>query len=662
MNRRHSSQSLTKTLTQADIARLLKSRSAGTRIQTARKVAAQFSTGTLSDTERAIAEDILRKMVRDAEVRVREALSNNLKESTLLPHDIALSLAKDVDSVAVPLLECSIVLHDQDLIEIIKGCRPAKHVAIARRRAVSAKVADALIDSGTTEAVTELVGNEGADLTEPSLGKVLATYSGENTVKERLVYRTKLPVAIAERLVTMVSEGLREHLITHHDLPPQVASDLILQSRERATIRIASDHGAAEELVYQLKVNNRLTPSIILRALCMGNLTFFEQSMAQLAGIKVVNARRLIYDQGDLGLKAIYEKAGLPPKLFSVFRVGVNVARETERNGHEHDHEHYTRRMIERILTEFDDIGSDKVDVLLLLISRGHTSEIERLVTEISNANAAYKREIAERKRAEEALFAAKEQAEAANRAKSEFLALMSHELRTPLNAIIGFSEIIRDEMFGPVGNSSYREYAEDINDSGQHLLELVSDILNLSKVESGLDEIHDEKIALAEVIPPVLTLLKERAKRGGVDLEVECPQELPALRADRRKLKQILVNILSNAIKFTQAGGKVTLRVLCHADSGYVIQIADSGIGIAAEDMPKALAFFGQIDSVPNRKCEGTGIGLPLTQALVEMHGGSLNLESEAGVGTTVTVRFPATRIAWETTKAADLDQGQAP
>lgn len=251
-------------------------------------------------------------------------------------------------------------------------------------------------------------------------------------------------------------------------------------------------------------------------------------------------------------------------------------------------------------------------------------------------------------------LTEARDQAEAANKAKSEFLANMSHELRTPLNAIIGFSEIIGDEMLGPVGTPKYRDYAADINESGHHLLDLINDILDLSKVEAGTSELQEDVVHIHELVRSVKTLVSGRAEKGGVELELDVLDDVQALRADQRKLKQILVNLLSNAIKFTPAGGKITLRTWSRAESGYVFQIIDTGIGITPEDIPKALAPFQQIDSDLNRKYDGTGLGLPLVKALVEMHGGCLDLQSEVGVGTTVTVRFPAERIIAEPAMAA--------
>ena len=222
----------------------------------------------------------------------------------------------------------------------------------------------------------------------------------------------------------------------------------------------------------------------------------------------------------------------------------------------------------------------------------------------------------------------------------------MSHELRTPLNAVIGFSEIIRDEAFGPVGNSSYSDYGNDIHLSGQHLLGLINNILDLSKIESGNDVLIEDMLDIPETIDTAIMLTGRLAQQHDIKLEVDLAENLPALRADDRKVKQILVNLISNAVKFTPAGGKVTLKAWSRMESGYVLQVIDNGTGIAAKDVSKALKPFVQLDGGFDRKHEGTGLGLPLTKALVEQHGGSLDLQGEVDVGTTVTVRFPAQRI----------------
>jgi len=277
---------------------------------------------------------------------------------------------------------------------------------------------------------------------------------------------------------------------------------------------------------------------------------------------------------------------------------------------------------------------------------RESEKRLKQHVIELETAKRQYQSQGKELARLVEDLAIARDQAELANRTKSEFLANMSHELRTPLNAILGFSELMGKATLGPLGNPKYEEYARDINDSGRHLLALIQDILDLSKIEAGKLELDEEDIDVARAIRSCMVLVKERARNGGVKLLTDLPDDLPALHADERKLKQILVNLLSNAVKFTPTGGSVTVKAWFRPDSGFVIQVADTGVGIALEDIPKALTPFGQVDSRLDRKYEGTGLGLPLTKSLIEKHSGSLDLQSEVGAGTTVTVRFPPERM----------------
>jgi signal transduction histidine kinase len=253
--------------------------------------------------------------------------------------------------------------------------------------------------------------------------------------------------------------------------------------------------------------------------------------------------------------------------------------------------------------------------------------------------------DITDRKAFEAALSLAKEQAESASRAKSEFLAVMSHELRTPLNAIIGFSEIVLRETFGPIANSRYRDYIDDIRNSGGHLLELINDILDLSKAEAGQIELVEDVVEVEPLVEACVAMLLPRAQQAGVELIAEVAANLPHLQADERKLRQSLLNLVSNGIKFTPPEGYVRLRARM-ADGRLQIEVADNGIGIAATDIPKALSPFGQIDSALSRRHAGTGLGLPLTKRLIEAHGADFLFASEIGIGTTVTLSFPSERL----------------
>jgi signal transduction histidine kinase len=235
--------------------------------------------------------------------------------------------------------------------------------------------------------------------------------------------------------------------------------------------------------------------------------------------------------------------------------------------------------------------------------------------------------------------------AEITNHSASEFLANMGHELRTPLNAIIGFSEVVKNELFGPIGSAKYRDYMNDINDSGQHLLDLINDLMDMAKIEAGRVELMEDAVNVPGLLRDCVEAVRPAANAGGVRLETRIAEGMPALRADTGKLRQVLDNLLGNAVRFTPPGGTVTLAAWSRSNTGYVFQVTDTGIGIALKDIPIALAPFGQI---PNDLCktyEGTGLGLPLSKALVEMHAGSIDLQSEPGAGTTVTVRLPAER-----------------
>jgi len=250
-------------------------------------------------------------------------------------------------------------------------------------------------------------------------------------------------------------------------------------------------------------------------------------------------------------------------------------------------------------------------------------------------------------------LFEAVEAAEAASRAKSSFLASMSHELRTPLNAVLGFSETMEKEVHGALGAPQYKDYVQDIHRSGAHLLSLINDILDVSRLDAGHCELQEEVFGLKDEIEESMHMVSVQARKAQVRLTREVAPGLPLLNGDRRRMRQILLNLLSNALKFTPPGGEVMTRAF-RSDEGLVLKVTDTGIGIAPEDFSKVLEPFGQVDSRLARKYQGTGLGLPLTRQLVELHGGSLRLESTVGDGTTVTVVLPPWRCVPAVANAA--------
>ena len=250
--------------------------------------------------------------------------------------------------------------------------------------------------------------------------------------------------------------------------------------------------------------------------------------------------------------------------------------------------------------------------------------------------------DVTQRIRGEESLREAKNQAEFANRSKSEFLANVSHELRTPLNAIIGFSDVMKMELLGPLGTPRYQDYAKDILDSGKMLLTLIEDILDLSKIEAGKMELHPEPVSVAEVFDVAVTLMRERAKNGGVALRVEVEPSLPPLLVDLRAMKQIVVNLASNAVKFTPRDGEVHLHARRLGPERAEIVVKDTGIGIAEKDLAEVLKPFVQVDGAHQRRQSGTGLGLPIVKSLTDLSGGAFRMESAPGEGTTVTIHLP--------------------
>jgi signal transduction histidine kinase len=254
-------------------------------------------------------------------------------------------------------------------------------------------------------------------------------------------------------------------------------------------------------------------------------------------------------------------------------------------------------------------------------------------------------REITEQVQAEERLRAAMMEAEAANQAKISFLANMSHELRTPLNAILGFSEMIRDQLLGPQ-SPRYAEYAGFISESGSHLLTLVNDVLDMAKIDAGHMTLSPSDVDLPALVRRQVAMMLPRAAARGVAIAVDCPEDFPGVRVDELRMRQIVLNLLSNAVKFTMAEGRVTATTRIDETGRPVIAIADTGIGMTADEIALALEPFRQVETHMDRTQEGTGLGLPITRNLVALHGGELVIQSEPGRGTTVEVVLPASVV----------------
>jgi two-component system, cell cycle sensor histidine kinase PleC len=311
------------------------------------------------------------------------------------------------------------------------------------------------------------------------------------------------------------------------------------------------------------------------------------------------------------------------------------------------------------IITGYSDISPEKIAQMVQPVDRlfyfekpFRGVELRQLATALAAKWSAERALVAARDDLERqvvertaALALAKERAERASESKSRFLANMSHELRTPLNAVIGFSELILGETLGPVGHPRYGEYLQDISASGRHLLGVIEAILDMAKADHGTLVLREQPFMLDEAIDAVMLFVEPQALKAGVALHRRAAPAVGAIYADRTKVVQVLTNLATNAVKFTPAGGQVTIESRVSTDGGLVVSVADTGIGIKSEDIPRALEPFVQIDDGKDRAHEGTGLGLPLSVALVELHGGALKLESSPGAGTTVTVTFPAER-----------------
>lgn len=355
-------------LTDSDIRTLIKGPTEDDRAHAAHKICRCIDEAELSAEERAHAEGIIAIMAQDAAVLVRRALSVALKNSPKLPREIANRLARDIDTIALPVIMNSPVLTDGDLVEIVRASPASKQIAVASRETLSVAVTGAISAYAVSDAVERALSNDNAMFDEAGFGTALERFSDISSVTASMVRRDVLPVSVTEKLVAIVTGELFDQLVNNHELPPQIAIDLAMGARERATIDIVEQAARQRDLgrfVQQLNLNGRLTPSLLMRSLCLGHLDFVEHAMAELGGVAHQRMWMLMHDSGPLGLKAAFDRAGLPPRLYPSFRAAVEVYHSVDREGVAQDRLTFRKRMLERTLTLFQSVPKDDLDYLL---------------------------------------------------------------------------------------------------------------------------------------------------------------------------------------------------------------------------------------------------------------------------------------------------------
>jgi len=355
-------------LTQDDIRRLVRGDSPEERADATSKLCVRIDRMELSPEDNESAQQILAMLAKDTAVLVRQALAVTLRNSPKLPRDIALRLAKDIDAVAVPVLKNSPVLTEEDLVELLLAGSESKQVAIAERATLSEGLTEVIALYGSKPAVQAAVSNDGAAFSTDAYEGVMKRFSQDDDVKGALISRSFIPIHITEKLVTLVTGELFDRLVNKHELPPQLAIEIASGARERATLDLVEQAGLSSDpprFVQQLHLNGRLTPSLIMRALCLGHMGFVEHALAELGGVPRAKAWLMIHDAGTLGLKTIFERAGLPSGMFTAFRLAVDIFHKTEMDGAPGDKARFRQRMVERVLTQFQAIPRADLEYLL---------------------------------------------------------------------------------------------------------------------------------------------------------------------------------------------------------------------------------------------------------------------------------------------------------
>jgi uncharacterized protein (DUF2336 family) len=355
-------------LSKEDVSRLLSDRSPDIRAQVAGKIGRQITEGHLGGPELDLARDIARHLANDLAVQVRLSLAVSVKNAKQLPHDIALQLAHDVEQVALPILEFSSVLTDEDLAEIIHDEGPTKTEAIARREKVSQKISAAIIDKADERGVLALLKNRGAEIAEQSYTKVTEIFPRHPAVQASLVKRDRLPITVAEWLVSRVSETLRHYLVIQHDLPRTFVTSIAMQNREQMIINLLDGKVSVseiEKLARQLRDKRRITPSLLLRALCTGDIIFFEASLSAMAGLPLQNGRLLIHDTGKLGLKSLYDKTGFQQGFYPIIRAALDAVKEEQAVNGLQNRARYRAVVLHRLIAHQQDYNQEDFHYLL---------------------------------------------------------------------------------------------------------------------------------------------------------------------------------------------------------------------------------------------------------------------------------------------------------
>ena len=355
-------------LTEMDIRRLVQAADEDERAEAAHKLCRSMERAPLDEAGRIAAQKIIRLLAQDAAELVRRAMAVTLKASDLIPHDVARRLAADVDSVALPVIGASPAFTDEDLIEIVRAGSTLRQAAVAGRARVSRDVAGVMAAEATEQAVRILVANDNADLSENALSVVVDRFGESDEVVAAMAYRQALPLHVTERLIELASDAVRDHLIQAHAIAPETAIRLASFARERATVDLIDQASSTTDLaafVIQLNARRALTPSLMLRALARGHMAMFEHGLAELANTPHSRAWLMVHDAGPLGLKAIYDRAGLPPRLFQAFRAGVDTWKALSAEGIDTSGEVFRQRMLERFLTQRPNAMRDDLAYLM---------------------------------------------------------------------------------------------------------------------------------------------------------------------------------------------------------------------------------------------------------------------------------------------------------